>query len=266
MSTTKASQSDAGPGGGKGPPELSVVVLCYRAQEAAGEFALQLSRELSTAGVDYELVLVANYVPRTDDSTPEIVRGVAHELSRCKVVAREKQGMMGWDMRSGLEAATGQNIAVIDGDGQMPSSDVIKCYRLLQASNFDMVKCFRRQRFDGAYRETISYLYNLAFRLLFPGAATFRDINAKPKVMTRRAYESLTLLSNDWFTDAEIMIEAVYNEFDVGEVSSVFYRNERRASFVPVSAIFEFLWNLLYYRLVRFGRGRDRFARKTAQR
>ena len=53
------------------------------------------------------------------------------------------------------------------------------------------------------------------------------------------------------FTDAEIMIEALRHGLSVGEVSTVFYKNERRGTFVPFRAIFEFLRNLIYYRFFK---------------
>jgi glycosyltransferase involved in cell wall biosynthesis len=159
--------------------------------------------------------------------------------------------MMGWDMRTGLEAATGQHIAVIDGDGQMPMSDIIKVYRVLQVGKYDLVKTFRARRQDGSFRRTISWFYNFLFRLMYPAARVFRDINSKPKVMTREAYERIHLVSNDWFTDAEIMIEALRHNLSIGEVSTVFFRNERRGTLVRFSAIFEFLGNLIYYRFIK---------------
>lgn len=232
-------------------PELSVVVLCYRAEELAREFVEQLKRELEEAKIDYELVLVANFHPGRPDQTPEIVKKIALSNPRCIVVAKEKEGMMGWDMRSGLEAATGAHIAVIDGDAQMPSSDIVKVYRMLQVGGYDLVKTFRSERFDGFYRRTTSFWYNVLFRVLFPGSAKFRDINSKPKVMSRKAYKRLHLVSSDWFTDAEIMIEALKNRLNIGEVSTIFHKNERRSSFVPVSAIAEFVKNLLYYRFLK---------------
>jgi glycosyltransferase involved in cell wall biosynthesis len=229
-------------------PELSVVVLCYRAEELAEEFCAQLARELSENSIDYELILVANYEPDVADRTPEIVQRLTETQPRLKAVTRPKEGKMGWDMRSGLDAATGDHIAVIDGDGQMPSSDVAKVYRVLQVGGYDLVKTFRANRDDGVYRRTISAVYNLLFRLLFPATRQFRDINSKPKVMTRAAYRAMHLVSNDWFTDAEIMIEAIRNSLRVGEVSTVFYDNERRSSFVRPSAIWEFVCNIFYYR------------------
>ena len=147
---------------------------------------------------------------------PEIVGGIAATNPCIKVVAQVKEGMMGWDLRTGLEAATGRHLAVIDGDGQMPSSDIVKVYRMLQVGGYHIVKTFHAQRFDGLYRATISRVYNLLFRLLFRNAAKFRDINSNPKVMTREAYGRMNLVSNDWFTDAEIMIEAIRNRLQVG--------------------------------------------------
>lgn len=230
-------------------PELSVIVLCYRAEDGAIQLAEQLVVELTSAEIDYELVLVANFHEGVADPTPELIRKFAESHSRALAITQVKEGMMGWDMRSGLAASRGSHLAVIDGDGQMPTSDIVKVYRLLQFGDYDLVKTFRSQRFDGAYRKVISLVYNLLFRILFPSSAKFRDINSKPKVMTREAYEAMDLASNDWFTDAEIMIEAIRNRLSVGEVSTIFLTNERRASFVPPSAILEFLRNLVSYRL-----------------
>ena len=236
----------------RGVPELSVVILCYHSADVVRDLVAQVERELEEARIDYELVLVGNFMPGdTKDRTPEVLKDLAKDKPRYRVVAKEKEGMMGWDMRSGLEAATGRHIAVIDGDGQMPMSDVMKVYRVLQVGKYDLVKTFRAQRQDGAYRRTISGIYNFLFRLMYPAAHVFRDINSKPKIMTREAYRKIHLVANDWFTDAEIMIEALRHNLSVGEVSTVFYKNERRGTFVPVSALWEFLSNLIYYRFIK---------------
>ncbi len=233
-------------------PELSVVILCYHTADIVRDLVSQVELELEEAKIDYELVLVGNYLPGdTKDQTPAVLKALAANKPRFTVVVKEKEGMMGWDMRSGLDAATGRHIAVIDGDGQMPMSDVIKVYRVLQVGKYDLVKTFRAQRHDGWYRWTISGIYNFLFRLLYPAAYVFRDINSKPKVMTRDAYQRMHLVSNDWFTDAEIMIEALRRDLSVGEVSTVFYKNERRGTFVRFSAIYEFLSNLIYYRFIK---------------
>ena len=105
--------------------------------------------------------------------------------------------MMGWDMRSGLESADGNFIAVIDGDGQMPAKDIIRVYKKIKEEDLDFVKTFREERFDNFWRKTISFNYNLIFKILFPGLAA-KDVNSKPKIFTRHFFDRLDLVSDDW--------------------------------------------------------------------
>ncbi len=235
----------------KSIPELSVVVLCYRAGYYIKDFVAQLEQELIEANIDFELILVANYEAGSQDNTPEIVTKLAENKPRFTVISKEKKGRMGWDMRSGLEGATGNHIAVIDGDGQMPVSDVVKVYQMLLAGKYDLAKTYRAQRQDGFYRTALSAVYNLLFKLLYMPGYPLHDINSKPKVMTRKAYNSFNLVSSDWFTDAEIMIEALKNKLKIGELSTIFYENERRKTLVGFDTVIEFIYNLFYYRFFK---------------
>ena len=47
---------------------------------------------------------------------------------------------MGWDMRSGLQAARGDFIVVIDGDGQNPTTDVMRIYHAHLASGLSATR------------------------------------------------------------------------------------------------------------------------------
>ena len=120
-------------------PELSVVVLCYRSGGAARSFAARIGKALLDAGIDnYQLVLVGNYIAGSGDTTPDIVRELAAGDPRIVCSAVAKQGMMGWDLRSGLALATGEHLAVIDGDGQVLVEDLVRIYRLLREQGLDL--------------------------------------------------------------------------------------------------------------------------------
>jgi glycosyltransferase involved in cell wall biosynthesis len=231
-------------------PDISVVILCYRAEDFAPIFVSQVKRVLEEKGLAFELVLVANYHADADppDRTPGIVRELARHDHTITVVAKEKQGMMGWDMRSGLAAARGRTIAVIDGDGQMPPGDVVAVYDALRAGGFDMVKTYRTERQDGLLRLIVSRVFNTFLTLLFPQVRVL-DANSKPKIFTREALEKLTLKSNNWFLDAEIVIQASRLNFRIGEVPTVFLSNSRRPSFIRVRAILRFAADLVAYRI-----------------
>jgi len=230
--------------------------LCYRAEGAAQTFAAHLGQVLVDAGIDdYQLVLVGNYVAGEGDTTPDVVRELAAEDSRIVCSAVEKQGMMGWDLRSGLALATGEYLAFIDGDGQVLVEDLVRIYRLLREQELDLAKTYRRQRGDGIKRKLFSLVLNGLFQVLFPGLAV-RDINAKPKVLTRSAYERLDLQSNDWFIDAEMLIQARRLGFRIGETETEFLGLTGRRSFVTMAAVFEFVRNLLRYRILELRRDR----------
>ncbi|MBP8193206.1 MAG: glycosyltransferase, partial [Chitinophagales bacterium] len=85
--------------------ELSVVVLCYHSENIIEKFVEQLILELTELNVIYELVLVANYDKNSVDNTPVLAAQLAQKYNSIKVLAHEKEGGMGWDMRSGLSAA-----------------------------------------------------------------------------------------------------------------------------------------------------------------
>jgi glycosyltransferase involved in cell wall biosynthesis len=230
--------------------QLSAIVLCYRAGASIRRVVEPLHAMLEDSGVPYELILVANYREGAGDPTPAVVEEFARTHTNARVLAEVKQGAMGWDMRSGLAAARGAFLVVIDGDAQNPVEDLLKMYWLMKQSGADVMKGRRIARFDGPYRRVVSGGFNALFILLF-GTRGLWDINGKPKGLTRRAYEQLQLRSDDWFIDAEIVLGARKLGLTVVEMPVVFRRNDERASFVRVSAIFEFLRNMLR---ARFGR------------
>ena len=229
-------------------PALSAIVLCYRAGEAAWKVVEPLHSDLSAAGIDFELLLVGNYDGGREDPTPAVLEAIGAKLPRVRSIAEEKRGGMGWDMRSGFDNARGEVLVVIDGDGQFDPGDVLRAYRELTGLNAAVVKGRRTKRGDGPWRGFQSSVFNLIYNLLFPGSG-ISDVNSKPKGMTRNAYERLRLSSDDWFIDAEIMLEARKQGLPVTEIPVVFRENEERDSFVAFGTAFEFLRHLLRYRL-----------------
>lgn len=232
-------------------PELSIVILCYRSGEKINEFVRKSFRLLNRFVPDGEIVLVGNYQVDSGDITPDVVQRIAASNDRIKAVTLPKEGMMGWDARSGLREATGRYICLIDGDEQMPYRDIVRVYRKIVKDDLDLVTTYRVVRHDGIYRRITSFFYNFIFKLLFPGVKS-RDINSKPKIMRREAYQKMELTSNDWFLDAEIMIQARRLRLKVGEVPAKFYKCNYRNSFVETNTIFEFIVNLIKARINEF--------------
>ena len=241
------------------PPSISVVILAYRAGVSIIDFVKQVIVSFDEAEIDnFELVVVGNYHKNSsDDQTPNIVRSLGEMDSRVVPLTLEKQGMMGWDARQGFNAATGDVIALIDGDGQMPPADIIRLYRVIRSGEFDLVKTYRIRRQDGSLRRFTSIGFNFVFRIVFPGCY-FKDINSKPKLLTRPSLNQMHLDCDGWFLDGEIVLEAMRLNLSFAEVPTNFQKNEWRGSFVNLGTVFEMLMSMLRYRfrLVNFNKWR----------
>ena len=231
-------------------PELSVVVLCYRAQEGLRLVVEPLAAELRASGVPHELVLVANYWNGAGDLTPQHAESFAAEHSDVVVVARPKEGAMGWDLRSGLDAARGDYLVYLDGDGQVPAAAALDVYRRLKETGADVAKGRRYLREDGSVRTLTSLGFNVLFRLLFWTRGLW-DVNGQPKGFTRAAHERLDLRTDDWFTDAEILLKAKELGLRVVEVPVRFHPRRAGGSNVGLGTVWEFLVNMARWRLGR---------------
>ena len=232
-------------------PEISVVILAYRENIQIKDFVQQVVAGFDDARIDdYELVLVANYDvnSRDDDPTPEIIRCMATEEKRIISVTLPKRGMMGWDVRQGLQVTKGKAIAVIDGDGQMPPMDLVRLFRVMNSGEFQFVKTYRIERGDGRFRLVMSKVFNGLFRLLFP-ACHYKDINSKPKLILRSALEQMNLTSDGWFIDGEIILEAMRLDLSFAEIPTKFGENEWRGSFINVGSIIEMFASMMMYRI-----------------
>ncbi|HMQ08526.1 MAG TPA: glycosyltransferase family 2 protein [Saprospiraceae bacterium] len=227
--------------------DISIIVLCYHSGESILPYFSSLNTLLEEMEIDYEIVLVANDFADSKDKTIEIVKRMAEGRPRVKTVTKIKEGMMGWDMIQGMNAATGEIICVIDGDGQFPLDSIRTAYEIMKVNPVDMVKTYRYRREDGVYRKFVSMVYNFIFRLMFPGLKS-KDVNSKPKLIRKDALERMQLHSTDWFIDAEMMIRVKQLGMQYIEFPIVFKSNDHRPSLVKAGAIWEFIINLFRYR------------------
>lgn len=230
-------------------PELSVVVLCYRGGHEIVPYVNGIAKQLVDAGVEYEIVLVANYdAPPGSDPTPEVAAGLSAKNRRIVTVSEAKQGRMGWDLHRGLAAARGRYVGFVDGDGETAARDIVRLYAAVVGAKSDFGKLYRLRRADSLLRQIVSAIFNLLFSVCFP-IARCRDINGKPKILSATALARMQLTSTDWFADAEIVLEAHRLRLSVTELAGEGLKSTWHTSFIGFSAVLEFMKNLLVYRI-----------------
>jgi len=225
-------------------PTFSLVIPLYNEEKNVTKVIVPIISELKKERIDYELILVNN---GSQDETGKLIKELNKKNSRIKLVKIEVNQGYGWGIISGLKKTRGKYIGFMCGDEQVHPGDVIKTYHKLVSDNLDLCKVSRVIRQDGFKRRLISIFYNFIFSLIFPVKS--RDINGTPKIMKREVYEKINLKSKDWFIDAEAMIKCEKKGYKIGEVPIIFYQRKEGVSNVKLSTIFEFLKNILRYRI-----------------
>ena len=95
-----------------------------------------LHRTLGEAGIEHELVVVDDH---STDGSPELLRGLQAELPPLVVVENRRAGGYGNAVVTGIEAATGDAIAVFMADGSDLADDLVRFVRTMEEQNVDCV-------------------------------------------------------------------------------------------------------------------------------
>jgi dolichol-phosphate mannosyltransferase len=220
-------------------PKFSLAIPLYNEEECVEKSVTEIIRGLDRnfAG-EYELILVIN---GSRDRTPEICQQLAGYYSCVRTVRLEPNQGYGGGIIGGLEAARGDYVGFMCGDGQISPDDLGRVMQEIASGSWDLVKACRISRGDGWIRKANSLVYNSLFALLL--GTRSRDINAMPKIWRREAAWLLAPTSRDWFIDAEIMVKARYRGLRVKEVDVRYLERAGGRSVVRVATIFEFLRN-----------------------
>ena len=220
------------------------MILCFQEGRRIQPFVERTVGVLESLAIPWEIVLVANYWDLQNDETPRVAEEISRQKSNFKAVCELKKGGMGWDACRGFRETSGRFICLIDGDGQMSPEYIISVYHQIKRGHLDVVLTYRTKRGDSLVRKMNSSIYNLVFKILFP-AIPARDANSKPKILSREAYDRMRLTADDWFLDAEMLIQAVRMNMRIAEIPVTFDKCVNRKSYVKIDAVWEFIKNLL---------------------
>jgi len=223
--------------------KYSLALLFFDEEDNVVPVVESLDDVLARAGLDCQLVLVDN---GSRDRTGELIEGLVGKFPRCSRVTVPENLGYGWGAIQGLAACAGEWIGYMDGDAQISPEDVVRFLRKVRPGR-PLIKVRRRQRRDGLLRASVSEAYIILFSFLF--STRIYDVNAKPVLFRRELLAVLELKSRDWFIDAELTIKASRLGLSFFEVPVIFRRRPAGQSSVRASTAWEFLGNMLRYRI-----------------
>lgn len=166
---------------------LSIVIPAHN--EAANLPQLIDEIQLALAHNDaYEVIVVDD---GSSDSTREVLDGIQGDFPKLRIVRHARSCGQSTALMTGIDAAIGDVIATLDGDGQNDPADIPAMVELLlqsrQVDDIRMIAGFRNKRRDSRWRLISSRIAN-AVRSKILGDAT-PDSGCGIKVFLKQAFD-----------------------------------------------------------------------------
>jgi dolichol-phosphate mannosyltransferase len=135
--------------------ELSVVIPVYNCAGCLRELHARLTASLREVTPDYEIVLVDD---RSTDGAWEILRELAREDPRLRVVRLSRNFGQHAAITAGLTRSTGSWTVVMDCDLQEPPEEIPRLYAKAQ-EGYEIVRAVREGRRHSAFRRFSASVY-----------------------------------------------------------------------------------------------------------
>lgn len=217
---------------------ISIVLPAYDEEdniEKATRDALAVGDEFF--GGDCEVLVIDD---GSTDRTAEIVRGVAAEDPRVRLVSHPTNLGYGRAIANGYAAATKDLVFFTDADNQFDMRELREVTPKIDTA--DAVFGFRVYRYDSVLRCILSWGYNRLVRVLF--RVKVRDVDCSFKLLRREVVEALELECDDFFIDTEIVARTARAGFRVVEAGVRHYPRTAGRTTVRPGHIPRTLWTV----------------------
>jgi len=175
------------------------------------------------------------------DRTAQIADEICEKNSGCvKVIHHRKSKGYGNALQAGFDAAQNDLIFFTDGDYQFDMNDLNRALTFIV--EHDIVVGYRQDRKDSKYRIWLSRGYNILIRLLF--GLHLRDIDCSFKLFRRTALEKITIESDGYFIDTEIIVRAKKQNLKIKEIGVRHLPRTFGVSKVKIKHIFATLYEI----------------------
>ena len=215
------------------PIELSVVVPCYNEElnvpELTGRVLVTLDRGL----LNGELLLVDD---GSTDATPGVIREQTLRDRRVVGQFHETNRGMAAAWRTGVHAARGACVAVLDADLQYQPEDILRLYRTLMDHSVDVVQGWRSP--VGRERDR-RYFLSRGFNAFLNGAfgMKLKDNKSGFVCCAREVMRDLLTYQGSYhYWQSFIMVAAHAKGYSYREVETLFENRRQGTSFLEQTA------------------------------
>jgi dolichol-phosphate mannosyltransferase len=189
--------------------KLSVVIPAHNEEGSVGETVRAVTAALRDAAIEHEVIVVDD---GSTDGTAAVVARLAEADPAVRCVRSAYANGFGFAVRAGLEAFTGDGVAIVMADLSDDPRDLVAYQRLLEAG-YDCAfgsRFIRGGRAEGypVLKLVINRIVNLGLRLLFGHG--YNDTTNAFKAYRREVIENVQpLLSHHFNLTVEIPLKAI---------------------------------------------------------
>jgi dolichol-phosphate mannosyltransferase len=209
---------------------LSVVIPAHNEVDSIGETLERTIGELERHAIDYEIVVVDD---ASGDGTGDVVRSIAERKEAVRLVRSPFAPGFGYAVRAGLEAYTGDAVAIMMADLSDSPRDLVLYYRVLE-QGYD---CAFGTRFSHGGSVTdyprlkliLNRMVNTGIRVLFKHG--YGDTTNAFKAYQRYVVDQIQpLLSNHFNLTVEMPLKAIIRGYNFAVVPVSWTNRQQGAS------------------------------------
>lgn len=201
---------------------ISIIIPVYNEEETLTPLTAKIKAECKKLKQSYELIFVND---GSKDDTEHILLKLQREDKSVHVVTHRKQFGKGEALQTGLNAASGSRIILMDADLQNDPADLGKFISKID-EGYDVVNGYRRLRRDNWDKTLPSKIYNsVIISHLF--GLKLHDINCGFKAVRREVFDSVKLYGDNYRI---LPVLAKHEGFKVTEVEVVHHPRQHGVS------------------------------------
>ena len=143
--------------------DLSIVVPLYNEEESLPELESWIRRVVLQEGYSYEILFV-------DDGSRDGSWGIVEQLSAANPNVRGLKFRKNYGksaaLHTGFKAAQGDVVITMDADLQDSPDEIPRLYHSIKTDGFDLVRGWKKKRYDPLSKTIPTKLFNAATRWL----------------------------------------------------------------------------------------------------
>ena len=225
---------------------MSIVTSMYNEEDNIKDHVKEVLKDFKGFKKPFEMIIVNN---GSTDRTGDICERLASKhRKKIKIVQLSSPSLgKGNGIRTGIEHASGDFIALIDGDLEQHPADVIGILDKMEKEDYDMIVGWRKNRKITIKRKVLSRIYNLIAKVFF--GLPLKDTAGQPRVFKRKVMKDIKLESKRWNIEIELPHKVKKGGFKVGYMAVRHRFRHAGQSKIDMTQAYKIFVDLLKYRI-----------------